>query len=140
MQILFPAPTRNIFLAVLWEYSFMPNCRGRELNKMHQEENYQDFLKRKGRSIFSSFSYNNSINLSNFFPKICNFTPSPPTIRHNKTIFYNLEWAEVRKLIARFFERNFIVKWVISFASFCWLWDFLPKSLKLIDKIQIKGF
>ena len=27
------------------EYSFVPNCRGRGSNKMHQGENYQDFLK-----------------------------------------------------------------------------------------------
>ena len=31
----------------------------------------------------------------------------------------------------RFFERNCIVKWVIIFGSFCWLWDFLLKNLKL---------
>ena len=32
---------------------------------------------------------------------------------------------------ARFFERNFIVKCLIFFASFCWLWDFLLENLKL---------
>ena len=31
----------------------------------------------------------------------------------------------------RFFEQNSIVKWVIFFASFCWLWDFLLEKLKL---------
>ena len=31
----------------------------------------------------------------------------------------------------RFFERNCIVKWVIFFASFCWLWDFLLENLKI---------
>ena len=31
----------------------------------------------------------------------------------------------------RFFERNCIVKWVIFFASFCWLWDFLLENLIL---------
>ena len=31
----------------------------------------------------------------------------------------------------RFFERNWIVKSVIFFASFCWLWDFLLENLKL---------
>ena len=40
----------------------------------------------------------------------------------------------------RFFERNGIIKWVIFFASFCYLWDFLPKNLKLIGKMQIFGF
>ena len=35
------------------------------------------------------------------------------------------------------------VKWVrfkqvIFFASFCWLWDFLPEKLKLIDKLTSK--
>ena len=41
---------------------------------------------------------------------------------------------------ARFFERNCIVNWVIFLARFCWLWDFLPENLKLIDKLQICGF
>ena len=31
----------------------------------------------------------------------------------------------------RFFERNCIVKWVIFFASFCLLWDFLLENLYL---------
>ena len=31
----------------------------------------------------------------------------------------------------RFFERNCIVKCVIFFTSFCWLWDFLLQNLKL---------
>ena len=31
----------------------------------------------------------------------------------------------------RFFEQNCIVKWVIFFSSFRWLWDFLLKNLKL---------
>ena len=31
----------------------------------------------------------------------------------------------------RFFERNYIVKWVIFFGSFCWLWHFLLNNLKL---------
>ena len=43
-------------------------------------------------------------------------------------IFYNVEWAEVRKKWVRFFERNCIVKWVTFFASFCWLWDFLQEN------------
>ena len=38
-------------------------------------------------------------------------------------IFYNVECVEVRKM--RFFEQNCIVEWVISFASFCWFWDFV---------------
>ena len=31
----------------------------------------------------------------------------------------------------RFFEQNCIVKWVIFFATFCWLWDFLLENLIL---------
>ena len=31
----------------------------------------------------------------------------------------------------RFFERNCVVKWVIFFASFCWLWEFLLDNLKM---------
>ena len=42
----------------------------------------------------------------------------------------------------RFFERNCIVKWVIFFASYCWLWKFLLENLKyfLLEKLQISGF
>ena len=39
-----------------------------------------------------------------------------------------------------FFERNCILKWVIFFASFCWILDLLPENLKLIDKLQIWVF
>ena len=35
----------------------------------------------------------------------------------------------------RFFERNCNVKWMIFFASFCCIWDFLPKILNLVDKL-----
>ena len=45
-------------------------------------------------------------------------------------IFFNVKRVEVRKWV-RFFARNYIVKWMISFASFCWLWDFLLQNLKL---------
>ena len=31
----------------------------------------------------------------------------------------------------RFFGRNCIVKWVIFFASFCWLCDFLLENMKI---------
>ena len=40
----------------------------------------------------------------------------------------------------RFFERSCIVKRVIFFASFCWLWDFLPGNLKLTYELQIWSF
>ena len=40
----------------------------------------------------------------------------------------------------RLFERNCFVNWVIFFANFCWIWDFLAENLKLIDNIQIWGF
>ena len=39
-----------------------------------------------------------------------------------------------------FFDGNLILKWMIFFASFCWLSDFLLKNLKLRDKLQIWGF
>ena len=35
----------------------------------------------------------------------------------------------------RFFKRNCIIKWVIFFGCFCWLWDFLLKNLKLRKKL-----
>ena len=49
-------------------------------------------------------------------------------------IFYNVKWM-------RFFGRNCIVKWVIFFAIFCWLWGFLLVNMTIIiDKLQIWGF
>ena len=45
-------------------------------------------------------------------------------------IIFNVKWVEVRKM-SEVFERNCIVKWVIFFASFCWLWDFLLENLIL---------
>ena len=36
-----------------------------------------------------------------------------------------------------FYERNCILKWMIFFASFCWLWFFLLENLKSIDKLQL---
>ena len=45
-------------------------------------------------------------------------------------IIFNVKWVEVRKIV----ERNCIVKRVIFFASFCWLWDFLLENLKLRKK------
>ena len=34
----------------------------------------------------------------------------------------------------RFFEQNFIVKWVIFFDRFCWFWDSLPLYYKIWNK------
>ena len=42
-------------------------------------------------------------------------------------IIFNFKWIEVRKIV----EGNCIVKCVIFFASFCWLWDSLLENLKL---------
>ena len=33
-----------------------------------------------------------------------------------------------------------LVKWVRVFASVCWLWDFLPENLELVDELQTWGF
>ena len=46
-------------------------------------------------------------------------------------IIFNVKWVEVRKIV----EWNCIVKCVIFFASFCWLWDFLLENLKLRKKV-----
>ena len=40
----------------------------------------------------------------------------------------------------RFFEWNCVGKWVIFFASLCWLRDFLLKNLELKINSQIWGF
>ena len=48
-------------------------------------------------------------------------------------IIFNVKWVEVRKIV----ERNCIVKRVIFFASFCWLWDFLLENLKLRKKTLV---
>ena len=59
-------------------------------------------------------------------------------IYKGRKVFGCVAWAyyfqcHVLRFIKRvmFFEWNCIVKWVIFFASFCWLWDFLLKNLKL---------
>ena len=33
-----------------------------------------------------------------------------------------------------FVERSYIMKWVILFTSFCWLWDFLLENVKFLKK------
>ena len=58
----------------------------------------------------------------------CKYLFLTPTIKMFLAVlreynFYNVECVEVRKM--RFFEQNCIVEWVISFASFCWFWDFV---------------
>ena len=49
-------------------------------------------------------------------------------------IIFSVKWVEFINCV-RFFEQNCIVKWVIFFASFCWLWDFLLENLKLKNKL-----
>ena len=57
-----------------------------------------------------------------------------------RSIFFIL-FSELRFVKSvKFFDRNCIVKWVTSFASFCCLWDTLQENLKLEDKLQISGF
>ena len=52
--------------------------------------------------------------------------------RWSANVFSDTMSSELRFIKwVRFFERNCIVKWVIFFGSFCWLWDFLLKNLKL---------
>ena len=48
-------------------------------------------------------------------------------------IIFNVKWVEVCKIV----ERNCIVKCVIFFANFCWLWDFLLENLKLRKKALV---
>ena len=48
----------------------------------------------------------------------------------SKRIIFSVKWVEIHKM-SEVFERNCIVKWKIFFGSFCWLWDFLLKNLKL---------
>ena len=54
-------------------------------------------------------------------------------------IFYNFQSIKVLKMSEVFWAKP-IVKWVIFFANFCWIWDFLLEKLKLIDKLPIWGF
>ena len=51
--------------------------------------------------------------------------------------FYNVEWVEVRKISEVFKAKLY---WKLVFASFCWLWDFLPENLKLVDKLKDEVF
>ena len=60
----------------VWTVAFK-TIGGKGSNKIHQGENYQDFLK-WGEGVFRSFSYNNSMYLRVFFAKICDWIP--PTI------------------------------------------------------------
>ena len=48
----------------------------------------------------------------------------------SKRIIFNVKWVEIHKM-SEVFERNCIVKWKNFFGSFCWLWDFLLKNVKL---------
>ena len=46
------------------------------------------------------------------------------------TILFSMS-RELRFLkLGRFFERNYVVKWVIFFTSFYWLWDSLLENLQ----------
>ena len=54
-------------------------------------------------------------------------------------IFYTVEWFEVRKMSEVSWVRLYC-KLTDFFASFYWLWDFLPGDLKLVDKFQISSF
>ena len=51
-------------------------------------------------------------------------------------ITFNVEWVEVRKM-SEFFLSEIVVKCVIFFASFCWLWDFLIENLKLKNTLMM---
>ena len=50
-----------------------------------------------------------------------------------------LQWLADLRFVkwVGFFERSCIVKLVIFFASFCWLWAFLLENLKLRQILQI---
>ena len=51
-----------------------------------------------------------------------------------ESIFYNVQWLEVREM--RFFEKIYVVKWVMFLASFCGLWKLLLENLNLKEKLQ----
>ena len=57
--------------------------------------------------------------------KICKVRKVFSVLREH--IVFNVKGVEVRKL-SEILERNCIVKWVIFFVSFCYLWDFLMTS------------
>ena len=44
--------------------------------------------------------------------------------------FRSILFSISKQFQKRFFAWNCIVKWVIFFASFYWLWDFLPQNLE----------
>ena len=58
----------------MYWYSFVTNYWGKGSNKLHQGENYQDLLKWVGGSFGHSLIIKR---IWGFFPKICNWTPSP---------------------------------------------------------------
>ena len=80
------SPARSIFTLILHAaYSFVPNCKvvvcvcvgGGGSNKIHQGENYQDFLKWGGGG---------EVDLRGFFPKFAIWPPPPPTIIHKRVV------------------------------------------------------
>ena len=92
--------------------------------------------------------------------QICFLAPTPTPTNQNQntnTIFFSggsrnmvlgvlWEYNFILLIELRFakwvscFKRNCIVKWVIVFVGFCWLQDFLPENLKIVDKVWIWGF
>ena len=63
-------------------------------------------------------------------------TQSIILLRRGSIFFIMLNELRFPKWVRDFqWKWNCIVKWMIFFASFCWLWGFLRENLKVIDKI-----
>ena len=104
-------------------YSFVTNYWGRGSNKLHQGENYQDLLK----WVAGFFGHSLIIKrIWEFFPKICNLTPSP-IFWNKKVTCMNLQgiWTVSDTLMADF-------KW-----SFIWYIVILSNSVCAISFVAI---
>ena len=76
-----------------------------------------------------------------FVEKIVKFLAVLP---ENIYIYIYIYFAVISELRfvkwVRFFAWNCIVKWLIFFSSFCWLWCLLLENLKLKNNFRLWGF
>lgn len=105
----------------MYWYSFVTNYWGKGSNKLHQGENYQDLLKWVGGSFGHSLIIKR---IWGFFPKICNWTPSP-IFWYKKETCMNLQgiWTVSDTLMAEKKPRNevsfgILLFWVTQYVLF----------------------
>ena len=94
------------------------------------------------RKLLSNCSKNAVLRRVEMVQSRCFFWHQPKTcflLCCKSTFFIMLSELRFVKWV-RFFEQNCIVKWVIFFTIFNWLWHFLPQNLKIVGKLQVWVF